>query len=56
MLMTVSVGIGDVLAARFIHKNNNYNAFLYEQNGKTEYFDEEGQQSSKRISKSTAKI
>ncbi|MCB9249154.1 MAG: peptidoglycan DD-metalloendopeptidase family protein [Ignavibacteriales bacterium] len=36
------VKIGDILAAKFIHKGNEYNAFLYNQDGKLEYFDENG--------------
>ena len=50
-----SVGIGDILAARFIHKNNNYNAFLYEQNGQNEYFDEEGKSLQKEFLKAPLK-
>lgn len=51
----ISVGIGDVLAARFIHKNNNYNAFLYEQNDSKEYFDEEGNSLQKEFLKAPLK-
>jgi murein DD-endopeptidase MepM/ murein hydrolase activator NlpD len=50
-----SVGIGDVLAARFIHKNNHYNAFLFEQNEENEYFDEEGKSLQKAFLKAPLK-
>lgn len=51
----ISVGIGDILAARFIHKNNNYNAFLFEQNDQKEYFDEEGKSLQKEFLKAPLK-
>ena len=50
------VGIGDVLTAKFIHKNNPFDAFLYDQDGKKEYFDEEGKSLAEKISKSSIKI
>lgn len=36
------VGFGDILGAEFIHKGNLYNAILFEQDGKKEYFDDNG--------------
>ena len=52
---TAMVGVGDVLAARFIHKKNNFNAYLYEQEGKREYFDEEGNSLQKEFLKAPLK-
>jgi murein DD-endopeptidase MepM/ murein hydrolase activator NlpD len=36
------VGLGKVKAADFIHQNNDYYAFYFEQNGDGDYFDENG--------------
>ncbi len=36
------VGMGKILAADFIHEGHNYYAFYFEQNGKGNYFDENG--------------
>ena len=36
------VGIGEVHSAIFEHRGNDYHAFRFEQNGKADYFDEEG--------------
>lgn len=52
---TLSVGVGDVIAARFIHKNNTFNAFLFEQDEKIEYFDEEGNSLQKEFLKAPLK-
>lgn len=39
----VSVGNGQIYAARFIHNGKVFNAYRYEQDGKTEYFNESGE-------------
>lgn len=50
-----SVGIGDILVAKFIHKNNPFNAFLYVQSDTKEYFDEEGKSLQKKFLKAPLK-
>lgn len=50
-----SVGIGDILIAKFIHKNNPFNAFLFNQNDRDEYFDEEGKSLQKEFLKAPLK-
>ncbi len=50
-----SVGIGDILVAKFIHKKNPFNAFLYTQNNNKEYFDEEGNSLQKEFLKAPLK-
>lgn len=50
-----SVGIGDILVARFIHKNNIFNAFLFFQNEKKEYYDESGNSLQKEFLKAPVK-
>lgn len=40
---STSVGNGSIHAARFIHNGRVYNAFPYEQEGKIEFFNEEGE-------------
>jgi murein DD-endopeptidase MepM/ murein hydrolase activator NlpD len=49
------VGLGDILAAKFIHKNNSFNAFLFTQNDKKEYFDEQGNSLQKEFLKAPLK-
>ena len=39
---TQYVGIGEIIAASFNHLNNDYYAFSFEQNGISDFFDEEG--------------
>jgi len=51
----VVVGIGDILISKFIHKNNPFYAFLYNQNDKKEYFDEEGKSLQKEFLKAPLK-
>ncbi len=36
------VGLGRILAARFVHRGRDYDAFFYERNGKSGYYDDEG--------------
>ena len=36
------IGIGDIKSAYFQHRKNDFYAFFYEENGRGEYFDEEG--------------
>lgn len=50
-----AVGIGDILVAKFIHKNNEFNAYLFTQNDKKEYFDEEGNSLQKEFLKAPVK-
>jgi murein DD-endopeptidase MepM/ murein hydrolase activator NlpD len=50
-----SIGIGNIIAAKFIHKNNTFNAFLFEQDDKYEYFDEEGKSLQKEFLKAPLK-
>ena len=49
------VGIGDVLTAKFIHKGNPFDAYLYVQDDKKEYFDEEGKSLQKKFLKAPLK-
>ncbi len=49
------VGIGDVLTAKFLHKGNPFNAYLYIQDEKKEYFDEEGKSLQKKFLKAPLK-
>lgn len=49
------VGIGEVIVAQFIHKDNIFNAFLFEQNDRKEYFDEEGKSLQKEFLKAPLK-
>ncbi len=49
------VGVGKILTAEFIHKGNTYKAFLFNQNGKDEYFDEEGKSLQKEFLKAPLK-
>jgi murein DD-endopeptidase MepM/ murein hydrolase activator NlpD len=49
------VGLGDILAAKFIHKDNSFNAFLFTQNEKKEYFDEQGNSLQKEFLKAPLK-
>lgn len=49
------VGIGDVLTAKFIHKGNPFDAYLYVQDEKKEYFDEEGKSLQKKFLKAPLK-
>lgn len=49
------VGIGEILAAEFIHKNNKYYAFRFVEDGKTEYFDESGHSLQKKFLKAPLK-
>ncbi len=49
------VGIGDILAAKFIEHNNVHQAFLYSQDGKLEYFDENGKSLQKQFLKAPLK-
>lgn len=50
-----SVGIGEVLVAKFIHKNNPFHAFLFDQNERKEYFDEDGNSLQKEFLKAPLK-
>lgn len=36
------VGVGDILVAKFIHKNNTFNAYQFDSENRKEYFDEAG--------------
>lgn len=49
------VDVGDILVAKFIHKNNEFNAFLFNQNDKKEYFDEDGKSLQKKFLKAPLK-
>jgi murein DD-endopeptidase MepM/ murein hydrolase activator NlpD len=49
------VGIGKILTAEFIHQRNSYKAFLFNQDGKDEYFDEEGKSLQKEFLKAPLK-
>jgi len=49
------VGIGKILAAEFIHMNNKYYAFKFVEDGKTEYFDENGHSMQKKFLKAPLK-
>ncbi len=49
------VGVGKILTAEFIHKGNTYKAFLFNQNGKEEYFDEDGKSLQKKFLKAPLK-
>lgn len=49
------VDVGDILVAKFIHKNNEFNAFLFNQNDKKEYFDEDGESLQKEFLKAPLK-
>ncbi|MEE9431957.1 MAG: peptidase M23, partial [Melioribacteraceae bacterium] len=49
------VDIGDILVAKFIHKGNKYNAFLFNTDNKKEYFDEEGESLQKEFLKAPLK-
>lgn len=48
-------GIGNIIAAKFIHKNNPFYAFLFKQNGRYEYFDEDGSSLQKEFLKAPLK-
>lgn len=50
------VGIGKILAAQFNHWGEDYYAFLYEQDGKEAYFDENGKSLQKQFLKSPLKF
>ncbi len=49
------IGIGDILAAEFEHMGNKFLAFRFEQDGKTEYFDEDGKSLQKQFLKAPLK-
>ncbi|GBD89710.1 murein DD-endopeptidase MepM [bacterium BMS3Abin04] len=49
------VGIGEISAAEFIHVNNKYYAFKFVEDGKTEYFDENGHSMQKKFLKAPLK-
>ena len=49
------VGIGNIIAAKFIHKKNPFYAFLFQQNGRDEYFDEDGNSLQKEFLKAPLK-
>ncbi len=49
------VGIGKILTAEFIHLGNSYKAFLFNQDSKDEYFDEEGKSLQKEFLKAPLK-
>ncbi len=49
------IGIGEILAAEFVHMGNKFYAFRFEQDGKTEYFDEEGKSLQKEFLKAPLK-
>ena len=51
-----SIGIGEVKAIYFNHKEKDYKAFAFEQRGKVDYFDEEGQGMRKAFLKSPLKF
>jgi murein DD-endopeptidase MepM/ murein hydrolase activator NlpD len=50
------IGIGNVKAITFFHKGREYKAYAYEQNGKMDYFDEEGEGLRKAFLKSPLKF
>ncbi len=50
------IGIGKIIAAYFQHRGDDLYGFYYEQNGKEEYFDEEGQSLQKTFLKSPLKF
>jgi murein DD-endopeptidase MepM/ murein hydrolase activator NlpD len=49
------VGVGEIIAAKFVHKNNPYFAYRFSQNDKIEYFDEEGKSLQKKFLKAPLK-
>jgi murein DD-endopeptidase MepM/ murein hydrolase activator NlpD len=49
------IGIGDIIAAEFIHKSNPYYAFQFTQNEKKEFFDDEGKSLQKQFIKAPLK-
>lgn len=49
------VGVGDIITAKFIHKNNSYYAFKFNQENKIEYFDEDGKSLQKQFLKAPLK-
>ncbi len=49
------IGVGDVIAAKFIHKNNPFYAYEFKQSGRKEYFDEEGKSLQKKFLKAPLK-
>ncbi len=51
----VPVGLGRVLAARFTHRGDDFYGFYFEQDGRGEYFDEEGQSLRKALLKAPLK-
>jgi murein DD-endopeptidase MepM/ murein hydrolase activator NlpD len=51
----IHVGIGDILTAKFIHKGNPFNAYLFVQDEKKEYFDQEGKSLQKKFLKAPLK-
>ena len=50
------ISVGNIIAAVFQHKGEDYYAFYFEQSGKEEYFDEEGQSLQKTFLKSPLKF
>ncbi len=50
------IGIGKIIAAYFQHRGDDYYAFYFEQDGKNEYFDEEGKSLQKTFLKSPLKF
>ncbi|MEX1135971.1 MAG: peptidoglycan DD-metalloendopeptidase family protein [Balneolales bacterium] len=42
MIEGKSIGVGNIRAADFIHRGNEYNAMYFEQNGNGDYYDKEG--------------
>jgi len=49
------VGVGEILTAKFIHKDNPFNAYLFVHDDKKEYFDEEGKSLQKKFLKAPLK-
>lgn len=44
-----NIGLGDILACEFVHKEEEYKAFRYQRDGRSVYYDENGQSLSKAI-------
>ncbi|MFZ1288989.1 MAG: peptidoglycan DD-metalloendopeptidase family protein [Melioribacteraceae bacterium] len=50
------IDIGEIKAAKFIHNSNEFNAFLFIQDGKYEYFDENGKSLKREFLKAPLKF
>lgn len=49
------IGVGDILAAKFVENNNVHQAYLYNRDGKLEYFDQHGKSLQKQFLKAPLK-